>query len=265
MPKILKHYTQLQEKLSKVEVLAISGYENKLSKEDNLNKALMEIKNIITKYVSICGGKLGENPVTDGKIILDSCIVSVTDNWMHYGVNDFQAAFEMWSNGNFLKEESVIMYYNVFNLMTFNSILQLYEKRRKSIINEFSERINLEKKAEEIKEKELQYQEFNSSYTDEDLINDAKKYDSYEKFPLFIAHLIYKRKIIVLSEDEITSFRERALILAKREATLESKDKLPTKLNKLTIKELQKNLFERTRVIALKLSIIEKLKTLNNA
>lgn len=250
--------------MTKIEQKAVLGYENKLLK---LNLDEKNFKNkvgaIIIKYLSMYGGSLG-NTKSESDFILLGCIESVQDKWMHFGLEDIEAAFEMWGDGE-IGDNNTTMYKGLFNVMIFNKLLNFYEKRRAAIINEFNDAINTKNK-KEIEEQIKQYnKEWAEKYSNEEIIEDIKKYLSkksvYSNIPYYLAKLIFTRKIIKLSSEEIESYKEKALILAKKEAENENKG-IPTKLIGKTNKELTENLEDRSRIIAYQISVFEKINEL---
>lgn len=252
--KILKQYAPLLTKYNDIEQKAIKGYYNSISnlnEKDFKNKVLA----IILEKVKSFGGTFGNN-LAERDFILKACLNSIKENFMHYGIEDIDAAFNMWSLGK-LGDKATEMYGGVFNVLILNRILNEYEKHRRDIINSFINEQKRDSLQKLEKYKERKGKEKIKSISDEDIIKEIKKYENYFDIPWYITILAFKRKLIQLSDEKIDSYKKKAEKLSAIEVDKENKETIIKGLIGKTNKELQDNIKMRKRVIAAKLSVFE--------
>lgn len=261
LPKILQHYIDLQKDVNSIEVKAIKGFHNKLSKSGLSEGALKsKLGLLIGDRVIRYGGAFGRKE-EDKDVMTEFCVSEILDKWMHFGFEDIEAAFDMWGTGE-IGDNSTNMYNGLFNVMILNRIFAFYEKRRIAVINDFGKKMEIQAILEKEKEDEKRYNEWITNYTEEQIVADAKKYETWEKLPFYLAKLCFQRKIFILTPEEIENYKKESEILAKKEAEKEKPyGHIPTKLIGKTNKELMDNLNDRTKTIAYKLAAFEKLKT----
>ena len=215
-----------------------------------------KIGTVLFNNVKLLGGSFGETSDVK-KAVINGCINSVISNFSHYGIDDINNASELWSLGE-IGNKATEMYSGLFNVMILNRILKEYESHRKVIVNNYIKSQESEYEAAEKKWKKYGKQQI-AKISDEDIINIIKKYDNFMDIPWYSCTLAFSRKLIELSEEEIKDYKVRAKAISESQVKSENNNDLALGLIGKSEKELGKNILDREKVVAVKLSVFEKL------
>lgn len=188
--------------------IAIRGYDKPIKK---MNEA--DQNNYISAQLVLIAEAFGNRKEIDSFLLMQM-VSEIKSEWAHYGIMEIFEAFRMWSKKEIKGSE---MYGGEMNLLVLNRVLSDYENFRRDVLNkELAER--RDKMWQELKRKhEAKEREVFDNITNEQLIEEVKKYDDLELIPKWLVNMVLKRGLIKDYESQKIKYIEYAKELAERQ------------------------------------------------
>lgn len=184
-------------------------------------------------------------------------IDDIKKHWSHYGIEEIEFAFELWSLGK-IGDRSTELYGGEFNCLILNRVLSAYEVYRRNELNDYLSDV---RDAEFKREQKIKMDEAKNNLnkiTDAEIRAEVEKYTSYDQIPKWLVDVVVNRKLIKITDEEKAVYLEKGKRLTELEMEREMEEIKSRKgsvilirdeINKINITKIGRELLTISRLI----------------